>query len=327
MNRRTTLTALAASSASLVLGARASAATSYPNRPVRVVSPYTAGGNTDFITRLITQRLQEELQQTFVVENRPGAGGSIGSNLVAKSPADGYTLLAGSLSTYALNPVVYGNLNHDPRTDLIPVAMTAIVLGVIAVSPALQVKDLRGLVALMRANPGKINYGSAGNGASSHIALAHFLQHTGTRAVHIPYRGISAALVDLLAGNISILFISPSVVREHVQQGRLVALASIAPTRLKVLPDVPTAAESGYPEYDAYSWNCLFAPQGTPQPVCETLCSTVNRILARPDVIDHLENGGMRPVQNQTLASNLQFTRAEFAKSEALVRRLNIKAA
>jgi len=327
MNRRTTLTALAASSASLMLGARASAATRYPDRPVRVVSPYTAGGNTDFITRLITQHLQEELRQTFVVENRPGAGGSIGSNLVAKSPADGYTLLAGSLSTYALNPVVYGNLNHDPRTDLIPVAMTAIVLGVIVASPALQVKDLKSLVALMQAHPGKINYGSAGNGASSHIALAHFCQHTGTQAVHVPYRGISAALVDLLAGNISLLFISPSVVREHVQQGRLVALAAIAPTRLKVLPDVPTAAESGYPEYDAYSWNCLFAPQGTPQPVCETLCSTVNRILARPDVIDHLESGGMRPVQHQTLASNVQFTRTEFDKWEALVRRLNIKTA
>jgi tripartite-type tricarboxylate transporter receptor subunit TctC len=300
-------------------------AATYPERSVRVIAPYAAGGTTDFITRLIAQNLQEELGQSFVVENKPGAGGNIGTNQVVKSPADGYTLLAGSLSTFALNAAVYRNLGHDPLTDLIPVAVTTIVPLVMVVSPHMGVRDLKGLVALLKANPGKYNYGSSGSGTSSHIALEMFLEQTDTQAVHVPYKGVSQALVDLLANNISMLFASPSVVLEYLKTGRLVVLAAISPNRLKALPNVPTAAEAGFPDFDAYSWNCLFAPKNTPKAATNTLFDAVQRILKKPAVVAQLEEQGMLPMLAQNPDATVQYTRAEFARWVPFVRKMNIR--
>lgn len=324
--RRQSLQALLAASAGLILPAGRVAAATYPDRPVRLIAPYASGGTTDFITRLVAQNLQEELGQSFVVENKAGAGGNIGSNLVAKAPPDGYTLLAGSLSTYALNAAVYAKLGYDPLTDLVPVAVTTIVPGAIVVSPSLGVRDLKGLVALMKEKPGRYNYGSAGNGTSSHIALSLLLEQTGTQAVHVPYKGVSPAVVDLLAGNISILFTSPTTVLEFLKDGRLVALASVSPKRLKALPNVPTAAEAGFPKFDAYSWNCLFAPKGTPRSITDTLFGAVDRSLKKPAVIAKLEEQGMLPVSGQTPESTARFTRAEFDRWVPFVRKMNIKA-
>ncbi|MBH1964898.1 MAG: tripartite tricarboxylate transporter substrate binding protein [Comamonadaceae bacterium] len=325
IDRRESLQTILAATAGLFLPTGRAAAATYPDRPVRLIAPYASGGTTDFITRLIAQNLQEEMGQNFIVENRGGAGGNIGSNLVVKSPPDGYTLLAGSLSTFALNAAVYENLGHDPLTDLVPVAVTTIVPGAIVVSPSLGVRDLKGLVALMKANPGKYNYGSAGNGTSSHIALSLLLEQTGTQAVHVPYKGVSAAVVDLLAGNISILFTSPTTVLEFLKDGRLIALASVSPKRLKALPDVPTAAEAGYPKFDAYSWNCLFAPKGTPRPITDALFAAVDRSLKKPAVIAKLEDQGMLPVTGQTPDSTLRYTRAEFERWVPFVRKMKIQ--
>jgi tripartite-type tricarboxylate transporter receptor subunit TctC len=300
-------------------------AAGYPDRPVRVIAPYAAGGTTDFITRLIAQNLQEELGQSFVVENRPGAGGNIGSNQVVKAGPDGYTLLAGSLSTFALNAAVYRNLGHDPLVDLVPVAVTTVVPLVMVVSPSMAVKDLNGLVAKLKANPGKYNYGSSGNGTSSHIALELFLEQTSVQATHVPYKGVSQALIDLLAGNISMLAASPSVVLEYLRDGRLVALASISPQRLKALPNVPTAAEAGYPKFDAYSWNCLFAPKNTPKAVTDTLFQAVQRILKKPAVLTQLEDQGMLPMPATTPEVTRQYTRDEFARWVPFVKKMNIR--
>ncbi|XAH25168.1 tripartite tricarboxylate transporter substrate binding protein [Xylophilus sp. GW821-FHT01B05] len=300
-------------------------AAGYPDRPVRIVAPYAAGGTTDFITRLFSQSLQHELGGSFIVDNRPGAGGNIGSNMVAKAPPDGYTLLAGSLSTFALNAAVYSNLGYDPLTDLIPVAITTIVPGAIVVSPSLGVHDLNGLVALMKANPNKFNYGSAGNGTSSHIALALFLEQTGTQATHVPYKGVSQAVVDLLAGNISILFTSPTTVLEHVKQGKLIALASVSPKRLKALPNVPTVSEAGFPKFDAYSWNCLFAPKNTPKKITDAIFKAIDKALKDPGVLHRLEEQGMLPVTQQTPESTVNYTRSEYARWVPFVKSMNIR--
>ncbi|VCU71677.1 Tripartite tricarboxylate transporter family receptor [Pigmentiphaga humi] len=300
-------------------------AAAYPERPVRVIAPYAPGGTTDFITRLIAQNLQEELGQSFVVENKPGAGGNIGSNFVVNARPDGYTLLAGSLSTFALNAAVYQNLGHDPLTDLVPVAVTTVVPLVLVASPKLKVKDLKGLVALLKSHPGLYNYGSSGSGTSSHIAFELFLEQTGTQVVHVPYKGVSQALVDLLAGNISLLFASPSVVLEYLKDGRLVALAAISPNRLKALPNVPTAAEAGFPDFDAYSWNCLFAPKGTPAAATDTLFAAVQRILGKPAVIKQLEEQGMLPMLAKNREETVRYTRAEFARWVPFVKKMNIR--
>jgi len=300
-------------------------AAGYPERPVRVIAPYAAGGTTDFITRLIAQNLQDELGQSFVVENRPGAGGNIGSNQVVKAAPDGYTLLAGSLSTFALNAAVYRNLGHDPLVDLVPVAVTTVVPLVMIVSPSMGVKDLTSLVAKLKENPGKYNYGSSGNGTSSHIAFELFLEQTHSQATHIPYRGVSQALIDLLAGNISMLFASPSVVLEYLRDGRLVALASVSPKRLKALPNIPTAAEAGFPKFDAYSWNCLFAPKNTPREVTDPLFQAVQRILKKPAVLTQLEEQGMLPMASPSPEMTRQYTRDEFARWVPFVKKMNIR--
>jgi tripartite-type tricarboxylate transporter receptor subunit TctC len=323
--RREFLQALLAAPTGLLFPIGHVAAATYPDRPVSLIAPYAAGGTTDFITRLVAQNLKEELGQTFIVENKAGAGGNIGSQLVARATPDGYTLLAGSLSTYALNAAVYANLGYDPLTDLVPVAVTTIVPGAIVVSPSLGVRDLKGLVNLMKENPGKYNYGSAGNGTSSHVALSLLLEQTGTQAMHVPYRGVSQAVVDLLAGNISILFTSPTTVLGFLRDGRLIALASVSPERLKALPDVPTAAEAGFPKFDAYSWNCLFAPKGTPRFITDILFGAIDRSLKRPAVIAKLEEQGMLPVTGQTPESTASYTRAEFDRWVPFVRKMNIK--
>jgi tripartite-type tricarboxylate transporter receptor subunit TctC len=179
-------------------------------------------------------------------------------------------------------------------------------------------------VALLKASPGKFNYGSAGNGTSSHIALALFLEQTGTQATHVPYKGVSQAVVDLLAGNIGILFTSPTTVLEHIKSGKVVALASVSPSRLKALPSVPTAAEAGFSKFDAYSWNCLFVPKGTPSSVTDTLCAAVNKIMAKHEVIAKLEEQGMLPVAKQTPESTLAFTQAEFRRWVPFVKKMHI---
>jgi len=300
----------------------------WPEKPIHLVVPFPPGSSPDTLARAIAEPLAKVLGQRVVVENKPGAGGNIGTRVVAKAAPDGYTLVYTINGPLVTAPTLYKQtLGYDPVADLTPVALVATSPNVLVVNADAPAQDVAALVALAKSAPGKLNYGSVGAGSSAHLGMEMFKHAAGIDLLHVPYNGFSQVIAAIIAGDVHAGFMVPAISMPQVAAGKARALAITSAQRSPLLPDVPTAAESGYPEYDSYSWNCLFAPQGTPQPVCETLCGTVNRILARSDVIDHLESGGMRPVQNQTLASNLQFTRAEFAKWEALVRRLNIKAA
>lgn len=324
--RRTILRAgLAACGIPVVQALSSSArAAQYPDRPVRIVAPFAAGGVTDLITRIVAQPLGGILKTAVVVENRPGAGGNIGSTFVARSEADGYTLLAGTMSTYVLNAGLSERLGHDPLKDLAPVALTAQVPMVLAVSPSLKVKDLKSLIALLKANPNKYNYGSAGNGTSNHIALHMFLQRTGTQAIHVPYKGTSQAMIDLLSGTVSMAGVSPSVASDHIRDGKLIPIAAISPTRLKALPDVPTMAEAGLPNFDLVSWNCIFAPSKTPPAILDLLHDAVAQVISTPSVRATLEKEGTIPMTGYSRAATDQYVRAEYARWVPYVRKLGI---
>lgn len=299
-------------------------AADYPNRPIRLVAPYAPGGVNDIVTRIVSQHLNAELKGSVVVENRPGAGGNIGATFVAKAPPDGYTLLAGSLSTYALNAGLSGNLGHDPLTDLAPVALTATIPFVLMVPPSLGVKDLKSLIALLKANPGKYNYGSAGNGTSAHVALHMFLQRTGTQATHVPYKGTSQVLIDLLAGTVSMAVASPSVVQAYVKDGKLIPIAAVSPTRLKAMPDVPTMAEAGLPNFDIYSWNCIFAPAKTPPAILDQIHAAIQRVISTPSVRAMLEREGILPVSGYSRAATEKYVREEYNRWVPYVRKLGV---
>jgi tripartite-type tricarboxylate transporter receptor subunit TctC len=302
-------------------GAPASAqAQDWPTRQVRVVCPFPTGGNTDVVGRLITSRLQTMLGQPFVFDNRPGAGGNIGSDMVAKAAPDGYTLLVGTLSTYALNVGLYSKLPYDPQKDLAPVAMTVMVPLVIVTHPSLKVANLQELIKLLRDNPGKYNYGSAGNGTSSHIACYLFADMIGAKVEHIPYKGTGPALADMLAGSLTYAFDAPSVLAPHIQSGGLKAHAIATPTRLALLPDVPTMAEAGLKSYEAYSWNAFWAPAGTPEPILEKLNAAVLKVLADPALREQMDKFGVPIMPPYSRAETSRFMKAEADKWVPIVR-------
>jgi len=308
-------------------GALAACATSshaqaqdWPNRPVRVVCPFPPGGNTDVVGRLITARLQAALGQPFVFDNRPGAGGNIGSEIVAKAAPDGYTLLVSTLSTYALNVGLYRSLPFDPQKDLAPVAMTVMVPLVLVTHPSLNVANLQELMKLLRDNPGKYHYGSAGNGTSGHIACFLFADMIGAKVEHVPYKGTGPVMTDMLAGRLTYTFDAPSVLAPHIQAGALKAMAIATPTRLALLPGVPTMAEAGLKGYEAYSWNAFWAPAGTPEPILDKLNAAVIRVLAEPAIREQLDKMGVPIMPAYARAETARFMKAESDKWVPIVR-------
>lgn len=324
-SRRNFLAALAASPLAALPGA-AFAQAEWPARAVKVVVPFSAGGVTDLVTRIVADGMRKHLPgANLVIENKPGVGGNVGATAVATAAPDGYTLLAGTLSTYALNAGLYDNLGHDPRKDLIPVALTAMVPIVIVVNPALGVKDLKGFIALMKANPGKYNYGSAGNGTSSHIALHLLLQKTGTKAEHIPYKGTAQVITDLLANNVQFAVASPAVVQSYIRDGKLIAVAAVSPTRLAALPQVPTVAEAGLKDFDAYSWNGLFAPANTPMPIVEKLHAAVEATLKDPAVRAKLDQQGTLPMSGMSRAQINSHVLKEYERWVPFVKQMGVK--
>lgn len=292
----------------------------WPNRPVRVVCPFPPGGNTDVVGRLITARLQAMLGQPFVFDNRPGAGGNIGSEIVAKAAPDGYTLLVSTLSTYALNVGLYRSLPFDPQKDLAPVAMTVMVPLVLVTHPSLNVANLQELMKLLRDNPGKYHYGSAGNGTSGHIACFLFADMIGAKVEHVPYKGTGPVMTDMLAGRLTYTFDAPSVLAPHIQAGTLKAMAIATPSRLALLPGVPTMAEAGLKGYEAYSWNAFWAPAGTPEPILDKLNAAVIRVLAEPAVREQLDKSGVPIMPAYSRAETARFMQAESDKWVPIVR-------
>ena len=306
---------------------RAARAQAWPTRPVRMIVPFAAGGGTDVTTRLLAPRMSEVLGQPVVVENRPGAGGTTGTDVVAKAPPDGSVFLMATLSTVGLALGLYSNLPYDPVRDLAPVAPTVLVpVGIVARSD-IGAQTLGEFIALLKANPGRFQYGSAGNGTSGHIACANFLVQSGTQAVHVPYRGSGPVFNDLLAGVVHFTADLPGLIKPHHDAGTLRALVMATDRRSALLPDVPTSAEAGLPGYKAYSWYGVFAPAGTPGPIVARMAQAVEAALADPVIGGRLENEmGLPPMRNYTPERFGAFLREEIALWVPIVRATGARA-
>jgi tripartite-type tricarboxylate transporter receptor subunit TctC len=276
----------------LVLAIPVAAAEVYPTRAIRLVVPFPAAGPTDIVSRIVGAKLSEVLGQAIVVDNRGGAGGSIGSDIVAKAPPDGYTILMGTLATHTLNSLVLPNMPYDPVRDFAPIAEVLINPNVLLINPTLGVDTVQQLIALLKANPGKYPYASSGNGTPLHLAGELFKMRTGVDMPHVPYRGSGPALNDLMAGQIMIMFETPASSVGFIHAGKIRALAVNSPQRCSALPEVPTMAEAGVPDYQTYTWNGLFAPAGTPRPIIDRLNHATVQVLADPAVRTRLTELG-----------------------------------
>ncbi len=294
------------------------AAQTWPAKPVRVLVAFTAGGTTDILARSVGLQLADKLRQPFVVENKPGAGGNLGTEIAVRAPADGYTLIVNSVGPIAVNPTLYPKLPYNPVTDLVPVVLIADVPNALVVPAALPVKTFEDLVAHARANPGKLNYASTGNGTASHLAGFILAKRAGIDALHVPYKGADA-LRDLLAGRVQFMFATIPSVKAHIEAGTLRAIAVSSARRSRSLPDVPTVAESGFPGFEASSWFGFFAPRGTPPEVVNTLNKAVNEIIGVPAMEAQLIKEGADPAGG-TPAQFAQFVQREFEKWRTVVR-------
>ncbi|WP_431282519.1 Bug family tripartite tricarboxylate transporter substrate binding protein [Humitalea sp. 24SJ18S-53] len=303
---------LAAALAVPALSQMASAQPAWPTRPVRIVVPFAAGGATDGSARIVAQKLSEVLGQPVVVENRPGAGGTTGADFVAKAAPDGYTFVMASVSNLVLAQGLYSRLPYDPVKDFIPVAPVVMAPIGIAVQSSLGVTTLQEFIALLKANPGRYQYGSAGNGASGHISSVAFLQLTGTQALHVPYRGSGPVFNDLLAGVVHFTADVPGLIKPHHDAGTIRALVMATPERSTALPDVPTSAEAGLPAYRAYSWFGLFAPANTPMQIVDRMAAAVETAVTDPTVSLRLDRDlGLPPMPGYTPARFAEFLQEE----------------
>ena len=293
-------------------------AQSYPNKPVKVVVAFTAGGTTDILARMVAQQLTEKLKQPFVIDNKPGAGGNLGTEVVVRAPADGYTLLVNSVGPIAVNPTLYGKLAYNTLTDLVPVVQIADVPNVLVVHPSVPAQNMEELVAYAKANPGQLNYGSTGIGTSSHLSSFMLAKRVGFDATHIPYKGADA-LKDLLAGRTQFMFATIPSVMQHINAGKLRPVAVSSLKRSRALPDVPTVVEKGFPNFEAGSWFGLFAPKGTPEAVITLINKTVNEMLSMPGVEQQMIAQGADPAGG-TAAQFGQFTQREHDKWRVIVR-------
>ena len=263
-------------------------------------------------------QLSERLKQPFVIDNKPGAGGNLGTEIVVRSPPDGYTLIVDSVGPIAVNPTLYKGLPYNPLTDLVPIVQIADVPNVLVVHPSLGVRNFAELIAYAKANPGKLNYASTGIGTSSHLSGYMLCKRTGIEAAHIPYKGADA-LNDLLVGRVQIMFATIPSVIQHIQAGKVLPIAVSSAKRSRSLPDVPTVIESGVPDFDAGSWFGFFAPKGTPEPVIAQLNRTVNEIIAMPSIEQQLIREGADPVGGTSAAFG-QFVQKEHEKWKVIVR-------
>lgn len=283
MKRRTWITLAAATLAVSLTGA-AAAQGAYPDRPIRLIVPFPPGGTSDVVGRIFAEALGKQIGQTVVVENRGGAGGTVGSRAVASSPPDGYTLLLGTSSTNGTNPAVYKNLPYDAVKDFTPVTQIIRVPGVIVVNKDFPAKDYASFFALIKGAPGKYSYASSGNGGATHMAMEYYKSLSGLDMMHVPYRGTGPALNDVIAGQVPILWDTAASSMAHIQSGSVRAIVVAAKTRLPQLPDVPTFAEVGLPDYDAEMWNGLLAPAGLPKDILTKLNDASRKALADPAV-------------------------------------------
>ena len=267
----------------------------WPTRPIKIVIPFGAGGGTDVIGRFLAQKLTENLGQTVVVDNRPGAGGSLGSAEVARAPADGYTILLGSSSTHGINPGMYAKLPYDPLKDFEPIGLIATNLFVMSVPNDSPVKTVADLVRLSQASPGQYDYASSGNGTTSHLAAALFVHMSGAKLTHIPYKSNVPGLTDLMAGRVAMMFDNITAMQRQISAGMIRPIATTGLKRNVALKDVPTLDESGVKGYDLQGWFCFLAPAGTPIDIVTRLNQALVKVIAMPEVTEKLIAFGADP--------------------------------
>ena len=283
---------MAAGMAAVLLPMTGSAQT-YPAKPVRIIVGLAPGGGNDTMARLIGQKLSQTLKQQFVVDNRPGAGGLIAGEVVAKSPPDGYTLLLGNVAMLAIIPNIQKKMPYDPLKDFTPISLMATAPLLVVVHPSLPVHSIKQLIAFAKAKPNELNYASNGIGSSTHLATELFKVMTGTKMTHVPYKGLSPATVDLLSGQVPVMFSSAVAMTPHVTSGRLRALAITGATRSKALPQVPTVAEAGVPGYEAGSWYGILGPSGMDRGIVDLLSREIAAAMKAPDVQQRLDSEGV----------------------------------
>ena len=301
------------------------AAQSYPTKPIRLMVPFPPGGSTDIVARIVAQKLGERLLQSVVIENRGGAGGTIGAALAAKASPDGYALVMGSTSTHAVAPAVYPKLDYDPVKDFAPVAMVAVTPYLLVVNPAVKANDVKAFVALAKSQPGKMNYASAGTGSTTHLAMEMLKSQAGIFMVHIPYNGNGPAGTAVIAGDVEAIFGSLPALLPYAKAGKVRALAVGSSKRSPSLPDVPTVSEAAYPGFEASLWLAIFAPTGTPAPIIERLAKELNAIVAAPDAVGALAKAGAEPFAStpQELAAAVREGVTKYAK---IVKTAGVKA-
>src|SRR5271169_1861945 len=283
MARRIHAPLLAAALAAAFAGAHPATAQDYPTRPITLVVPYSAGGGNDAMARVVANSMSKTLGQQIVIENRGGAGGSIATRQVAKASPDGYTLGLGGTGTLAIDPTLYPNAGYDPRKDFAPVGLIATSPLIILVNPSLPAHNVQELIALAKAQPGKLNYASAGRGSGIHLGTVLFALTAGIELTHVPYRGTGPALTDLLGGHVALYFSSLPSAIAFVQSGKVRALAVTGPKRSPIFPELPTVAESGLPGYEAVLHYGIIAPAGTPKPIIAKLNAALRQAVQSPD--------------------------------------------
>jgi tripartite-type tricarboxylate transporter receptor subunit TctC len=301
------------------LATGAAQASDYPSHAIRIIVPFAAGGTSDLVTRIVGQALGTELKVAVVVDNRPGAGGNIGSELVSQAAPDGYTLLMGTVATHGINATLYKKMPFDPVKDFAPISLVASTPSVLEVNPSLPVKSVQDLIAYAKANPGKLYFSSAGNGSSHHLAGELFDTMAGVKMTHVPYRGTAAAVTDTIAGQVQVIFDTLPSAMPFVKSGQLRALGVTSSRRDPSLPNLPTMAESGLTGYEVGSWYGLLAPAGTPPAIVDKISKLVAQIVNRPDIKQKLIEQGATPV-GDTPAEFAEHISSELKKWAPVVR-------
>ncbi|HXF67097.1 MAG TPA: tripartite tricarboxylate transporter substrate binding protein [Burkholderiales bacterium] len=296
----------------------------YPERPIRLIVAFPPGGSTDIIARLVGQKLSERLGQQVVVDNRGGAGGTIGTELAARANPDGYTLTMGTTSTHVIAPAAYPNVKYDPVKDFQPITLVASTPYLLVLHPGVQAKSLKEFIALVKSQPGKLNYASAGTGSTTHIAMEMLKLAAGMDIVHVPYNGNGPAGTATMGGQVQALFGSMPAVLPHAKAGRLRPIAVGTAKRSSALPDVPTVAENGFPGFEVSLWLGFFAPRGTPAPVVSRLYDELVKIAQSPEMKEQFERNGADPITT-TQAELSKLMKAELAKYTKVIKAANIQ--
>ncbi len=296
----------------------ASAFAQYPERPVTIIVPFTAGGSSDIVARGIQQRFSEKLGQTIVVDNKPGANGALAAGYVAKAKNDGYTLLVGSIGTYAINPVLYKHLAYEPRRDFDLLTVAVRTPNALVATPGFPANTVQELIAYCKKHPNEVSFASSGTGSSDHLTAELFWQKTGTSGIHVPYKGGSQAIADLIGGTSNVSFQNLGAVTQHIRAGRLKLLAVTGVKRDPTFPDAPTMAEAGVPGIEVYSWQAFVAPKGLPHDVHAKVEGALIAALKQPDVVKRFNDIGFEVVANSSPEFQ-QFLAGELARWKTVV--------